>query len=98
MQIKIHNAYRTIVALVDTNLIGRTFEEGIKHIEIKPNFFKGEEKTKIEILKILKDMEKEDAIFNIIGKEAVQTALEAKIISKQGIITIQGIPIALGLL
>lgn len=98
MQLKIHEAYRRIIALTDTNLIGKTFSEGIRQIEIKPNFFQGEEKSKKEVLKILKDMEKEDAIFNIVGKEAVETAIEAKVISNNGIMEIDGIPIALGLM
>jgi len=98
MQIKIHEAYRKVVALSDTDLIGKVFEEDIRQIEIKPGFFKGEEKNKQEIIKILKDMEKEDATFNIVGKESIQTALEAGIISKSGIMEIQGIPVALALL
>lgn len=98
MQIKIHQAYRTMVALADTNLIGKTFTQGIKQIEIRPNFFKGEEKNKQEIIKILKKMQEEDAIFNIVGKEAVQTALEAGVIDEKGIIKIQNIPLALILL
>lgn len=98
MQIKIHEAYRTIVALCDSDLIGKTFSEGIKQIQIKSNFFSGEEKNKAEILNILKDMEKEDATFDIVGKESIACALEAGIISKEGIITIESIPIALGLM
>ena len=43
-------------------------------------------------------MQKEDATFNIVGKESVQTALEAGIIKEQGIIKIQEVPIALVLL
>ena len=97
MHIKIHEAYRKIVALCDTDLIGKTFEQDIRQIEIKPNFFQGEEKTKEEIIKILQEMEKEDATFNIVGKQAVQTALEAGIIKEHGIMKIQEIPIALGL-
>ena len=98
MQIKIHKSYRTIVALSDTDLLGKTFEEGIKHIEIKPAFFKGEEKNKEEVIEILKDMKKEDATFNIIGKESVECALKSGIISKEGIIMIDNVPIALVLL
>ena len=98
MQIKIHESYRTIIALADTNLIGKTFTQGIRQIEISPNFFKGEEKNKQEILEILKNMQKEDAIFNIVGKESVQTALEAGIINENGIIKIQKVPVALVLL
>ena len=97
MHIKIHESYRTIVAVCDSDLIGKTFEEGIKQIKIRPHFFKGEEKNKKEVYKILQDLNKEDATFNIVGKEAVETALEAGIIEKHGIMTIQDIPIALGL-
>ena len=98
MQIKIHESYRKIVAVSDTDLIGKTFSEGIRQIEVKPNFFQGEEKNKQELIEILLDMEKEDATFNIIGKEAIEAALEARIISKDGIIIIDNIPIALGLM
>ena len=98
MNIKIHNAYRTIVALSDLNLIGKRFEQDNKQLEVTESFFKGEEKTKQEILEILKDMQKEDAIFNIVGKESIETALEAGIIEKSGITKIQDIPVALVLL
>ena len=97
MFIKIHDSYRKIVALADSNLIGKTFEEGNKQIEIKPNFFEGEEKEKQEIILILKDMDREDATFNIVGKESVQSAIEAGVIQESGIMTIDNIPIALGL-
>lgn len=98
MKIKIHQAYRTIVALCDSDLIGKTFEEGNKSITLNPHFFDGDEKSKKEIIKILQDMNKEDATFNIVGKESVQTALEAGIIKEHGIILIDNIPIALVLM
>jgi len=98
MHIKVHEAYRKIVALCDSELIGRTFSEDNRQIEIKPNFFKGEEKTEKEIIKILTELEKEDATFNIVGEESVRTALKAGIISEEGIMRIQNIPIALGLM
>ena len=98
MLIKIHKGYRKTITLLDTNLIGKTFEEDIRKIKIKEEFFKGEERNKQEIIEILKNMQKEDATFNIVGEESVQTALEAGIIDKQGIIKIDNIPIALVLL
>ena len=98
MQIKIHDSYRKIVALTDSNIIGQTFTQDNRQIEVKPNFFEGEEKNKEEAIEILKDMNKEDATFYIVGKKSIETALEANIISKEGIITIDNIPVALGLL
>ncbi len=98
MFIKTHEAYRKIVALCDSDLIGKTFTEDIKQINITENFFKGEEKNKEETIEFLKDMEKEDATFNIVGKESVECALIAGIISKDGIITIDNVPVALVLM
>ena len=89
MLIKTHQAYRKIVALCDTDLLGKAFEEGIKRIELKSGFFQGEEKDKEEVIKILKDMQKEDATFNIVGKESVDCALKAGVIKSEGIIKIK---------
>jgi len=97
MQIKIHTAYRNIVALADTNLINKTFTENRKQIEITENFFKDKEVSKEEAINILKDMDKEDATFFIVGTESIETAIEAKIINKNSTMTIDNIPIALGL-
>ena len=98
MFIKIHKSYREVVAICDSELIGKCFEQGKFQLDLKESFFKGEEKTKEEVLEIIKNMIKEDATFNIVGKEATETALEAGIISKEGIKEIQGIPFALVLL
>jgi len=97
MQIKIHSAYRNITALADTNLINKTFIEGRKRIDITSKFFKDKEVSKQEAIKILKNMEKEDSTFFIVGKESIETAIEAKIINKNSTMTIDNIPIALGL-
>ena len=98
MQIKIHESYRKIVALADTNLIGKTFTQGIRQIEVKEGFFKGEEKNKGEIVEILRRMQGEDAIFNIVGEESVETALEAGVIDEKGVMKIDGVAVGLGLL
>lgn len=98
MQVKIHESYRRIVAVCDTNLVGQLLSEGKRQIEIRPTFFKGEEKSRKEVIKILKDLAKEDATFNIVGKESVETALESGIIQKHGVIEINNTPIALVLM
>jgi len=97
MFLKIHESYRKIVAVCDSDIIGKTFTEGIKEIEVRENFFKGKEKNKEEVLKILQDLNQEDATFNIVGEKSVQTALEAGILDKHGVMKIKGVPIALGL-
>jgi hypothetical protein len=98
MLVKIHSSYRNTIAICDSNLVGKTFEEEIKSLFVNPNFFQGEEKTEQEILEIIEKGIYEDYTFNIVGKEAVSLALKAGIIKQEGIQTIQGIPIALILL
>jgi len=98
MLVKIHSSYRNVVAICDSKLIGKTFEEGIKQIFINPAFFKGEEKNEKEILEIIEKGTYEDYTFNIVGEMAINLALKAGIIKPEGITKIQGIPIALVLL
>lgn len=98
ISIKIHSSYRLIVALADSSLIGKKFSEDIREIDVNPNFFKGDEKKEDEIIDILKEMEKEDATFNIVGEKSIKAAITAGIITEEGIFTIDNIPIALKLL
>ncbi len=98
MLIKIIKSQRDIVAVCDTKLIGKKFEEGKFQLDVKENFFLGDEVDEKEAIEIMKRMEKEDATFNIVGKNSVNTALKAGIINKEGIKEIQGVPFALVLL
>ncbi len=98
MHLKIHKSYRSIVSLADSSLIGKKFEEGKFQLDIRENFYKGEEIEKQEAIKILQKQKVEDATFNIVGKESIQTALEAEIISQNNIGKIANIPFALTLL
>ena len=98
MLVKIHKSYREVVAICDSELIGKKFEEGIAQLEINENFFKGKEKTEKEVIDLMLDAGEGDATFNIVGKKAVEAALKAGIIAKEGIKKVQGIPFSLGLL
>lgn len=97
MLVKIHKSYRNVVAVCDAELIGKRFEQGKMQLHLN-EFFNGEKKSEQEVFELMQDLEKEDVIFNIVGKKAIETALKAKIIKKEGIKTIQGIPFALVLL
>jgi hypothetical protein len=98
MLVKIHSSYRNTVAICDSSLIGKTFEEGNRQIVMNPNFYQGEEKNEKEVLEIIENGLAEDYIFNIVGEESVNLALKADVINPEGITRIQGIPIALILL
>jgi len=98
MFIKIHNTYRDVVAICDSDLIGKKFEEDRFQLDIKENFFKGEEYSEEQAIRIIKKMSAEDATFNIVGEKSVNTSLKAGIISEDGIKKIQGVPFAMVLL
>lgn len=93
--IKIHKAYRPVVAICDKELVGKSFQEGKKKIDLRKNFFDGVELETKELVKQIHKMQIEDATFNIVGKKSIELALKEKIISKKGIIEIEGIPVAL---
>lgn len=98
MLVKIHEAYRKIIAICDSELLGKKFEQDNLQIDIKEGFYKGKEMNEKQVLDILKDAQREDACFNIVGKESISVALQAEIINEKNIITIQNIPHALSLL
>ena len=98
MLIKIHDSYREVIAICDKSLLGEKFEDGKKQLHIKEGFFGGKNIEKGELIDKMKDYDKEDATFNIVGENSVNAALEAEIINKEGIKKVEGIPFALVLL
>ena len=95
MFLKIHKTYRDVVAICDEELIGKRFEEGKFQLDIKENFFRGEQFSKEKIIPIMQDLAREDATFNIVGENSVKSAIRAGIISEKGIKRVSNIPFAL---
>ncbi len=98
MLVKIIKSYRDVIVICDSDLIGKTFENETQKLEIKESFYKGEENSPQKVEKIMEDMLKEDATFNIVGKESVNLAIKKGIIKKEKIKEVQGVPIALKLI
>jgi hypothetical protein len=95
MLIRIHNATRLAVALCDSELLGKIFEEGERQLDLTGKFFQGEEKNKEEIKELLKFYKMEDACFNIIGNESCKVAIEAGLIYEKDVSNVAGIPFIL---
>lgn len=98
MFLKIHKSYRDVIAICDSDLIGKKFEENNLQLDLKENFYKGNKLSEEEIIETIKNFSREDATFNIIGEKSISSAIKAGIISQEGIKTIQGIPYALVLI
>lgn len=98
MLVNIVRSYRDIVAICDSELLGKYFEEGNFQLDIKESFYKGDKKTEQEVIQIILDMKSEDATFNIVGERSVNCAVKSGLILQDSIRTIQGIPFALVLM
>lgn len=98
MYINIINSYRDVVAVCDKEILGKIFEEGKFQLDVKESFYKGKQVSEAELLKIIKNLSMEDATFNIVGRNSVNAALKAGVITQEGIKEIQGVPFALILL
>lgn len=95
MFVNIIKSYRDVVAICDKELLGKKFEEGKFQLDIKENFYKGEEVDEKASIEIMKKMSAEDATFNIVGEKSINAALKAGIISIKEIRKIKGIPFAM---
>lgn len=95
MWVKLHKSSRTVVAICDENLLGKKFLEGIKQLDITESFFKGEKMKKEEVTSLMRYEFKSSSTFNIVGKESIQTAIEAGIIQKDEFSKVKNIPFTL---
>ncbi len=90
--IKVHEMDRgIIVAMCDESLMGKVLSEGDLVINIKDysDFYLGELSDGSEALNI-----KEIVSANVVGKEAVAAAIKNKIIDKEDVGTVAGVPYA----
>ncbi len=98
INIKIHKSYRTVVAVCDTELLGKYFEEGKRQLDLKERFYKDQEYQEAEAIQLLQNQMIEDATFNIVGPLSTQAAIKAQLISQESLSTVQNIPFALKLI
>lgn len=98
MFIKIHKSYRHVVALADSELIGKKFEQGKYQLDVTESFYKGDKINEEQAVLMLKRQVLEDATFNIVGPKSVKVAEMAGIIQKEEVSSIQGVPFTLILL
>ncbi|MBT4257692.1 DUF424 family protein [archaeon] len=98
MFVNIIRTYRDVVAICDKELIGKKFYEGKFQLDVKENFYKGEEMNEEKTIQILKNMKREDATFNIVGEKSINAAIKAEVINENAIGKIENIPFSLVLI
>ncbi len=78
----------TIVAVCDSELLGRTFCQGELHLQVNEDFFKGLLASEHDVREALKSA----TIANLVGKRAVDCGIDTGIIDGDCVITIEGVP------
>jgi len=77
-----------LVAVCDSDIVGRTFREGDLKLEVKESFYGEEEVGEEEVKRALRNA----TIANITGSKAVNLAVRIGIIDKNRILYIEGCP------
>jgi hypothetical protein len=96
--IKIHESYRKVVAVCDSSLVGKKFEEGKMQLDVRKNFYNGKEVSDEKAFQMLNSLSLDDATFNIVGEESVKIAKKAGIIDDANVGKIGGVKFALVLM
>ncbi len=79
------------IACCDEKLLNQVFKEGNLRIEISNQFFGGKLINLEDAIEILK----EAPYFNIVGENITSKAIDYKILLKEGVRSINGVPMAL---
>ncbi len=90
LKIHIRDDFETI-ACCDEELLDQVFKEGNLKIEISNQFFGGRLINLEEAISILQNA----SFFNIVGEKIINEAIKFKILTKEGVRFINGIPMAL---
>ncbi len=89
MIVKIHKREdRTIVAVCDSDLVGRKFTDGDRQLDLTGEFYKGDERDDKEVGDLVRNAD----IVNLVGQKAVALGLQEEVITQDHVITIAGIP------
>jgi hypothetical protein len=75
-----------LVSVCDADVLGETFEKGELSLTVEPDFYDGEKATPEEVVSSLANA----AVANLVGIEAVGTAIEAGFIEEANVLEFEG--------
>ena len=79
--VKVH---KDVVALCDEDIIGKTFEDSKRKLEVSERFYRGDLLDEEKVIGVLKKSKN----LNLVGNNVVKIALDNGIISKEEVIKI----------
>ena len=77
-----------MVAICDNELIGQKFEEKNLQLDLSSDFYKGEDKSEGEIVKLIKG----SYVINAVGEKSVGLCLKLGLLDEKDVINIKNIP------
>lgn len=96
MIVKVHKTpdRRKIIAICDSDLIGKKFEEGKLQLDLSSGFYKGGEMGEEEAIGLIKG----SYIVNMVGEKSISFGLKLGVVDKKKVIRIKNIPHAQAIL
>jgi len=82
------NDKKLVLAVCDSDLLGKKFEDRGLQLDLSSRFYRGEETTESTVAALMKNT----YALNIVGKDSVKTAINCGMIKKENIIYIKKIP------
>ncbi len=77
-----------LLIVTDKEILGKKFEEGKKQLDLTSDFYKGEEKSKEEVKKMII----ESRHVHLTGKESVAIGVEMDFVNPEHILYVQNVP------
>ena len=74
-----------LVSVCDADVLGETFENGRLSLTVEPAFYDGEEASPEDVAASLADA----SVANLVGTEAVETAIDAGFIDEANVLEIE---------
>ena len=95
MIVKVHQADNgTVVAVCDSELVGKKFSENEADLDLTGDFFSGDEMDEDHAGDLLRNC----YTFNIVGEKSIKLGLKEEVITQEDVKLISGIPHAQGVL
>lgn len=89
MIVKVHKKdEKTVVAVCDTDLLGKKFVQGPLQLDLTSDFYKGEEMDEKEAGDLVRNAD----IVNLVGKTSVKLGIQEGIIEEDRVLEVDGIP------
>ncbi|MBD3304704.1 DUF424 family protein [Candidatus Woesearchaeota archaeon] len=89
MIVKIHKKdEKTVVAVCDSDLLGKRLEQGDLQLDLTSDFYKGEEMDEKEAGDLIRNAD----IVNLVGRNSVKLGIQEGIIEEDKILEVDGIP------